>query len=227
MILMMLSYSVRKHVRVFQRWGRLSSWLNYHIFLGIAGSILITFHTAFKYGGLVSVAYWSMVGVALSGIIGRYIYIKIPRHVDGKELSYHEIENQQSKQREHLEIGLGILPEDLKVIDQIAGSEKIQKSGLAGIFTILTMDITTIFKQKKILEKIIKVNHLTQFQIKEYRTAIKTRIRISRQIAFWKTAQALFHYWHVIHKPFAYTMILIMVIHIITAITFGYAWLVK
>jgi len=47
---------------------------------------------------------------------------------------------------------------------------------------------------------------------------------MDRQIAFWHAAQSLFHYWHVIHKPFAYTMIVIMFIHIAVAVSLGYTW---
>jgi len=49
---------------------------------------------------------------------------------------------------------------------------------------------------------------------------------MDRQIAFWNAAQSLFHYWHVIHKPFAYTMIVIMFIHIAVAVSLGYTWII-
>ena len=38
-----------------------------HLFCGVVGPVLVTFHTSFKFNGLVSVAYWSMVIVMLSG----------------------------------------------------------------------------------------------------------------------------------------------------------------
>ena len=41
--------------------------------------MLVLFHTAFKFGGIVAVSFWSMVAVFLSGIIGRFIYIQIPK----------------------------------------------------------------------------------------------------------------------------------------------------
>jgi len=47
MLLILFIYSLRKRVKYFRKWGTLGTWLNYHIFLGIAGPILITFHTAF------------------------------------------------------------------------------------------------------------------------------------------------------------------------------------
>ena len=40
-----------------------------------------------------------------------------------------------------------------------------------------------------------------------------------------KTVNQVFHYWHVIHKPFAYVMILIMVVHITVVVAMGCAWI--
>jgi len=36
--------------------------------------------------------------------------------------------------------------------------------------------------------------------------------------------QQIFHYWHVIHKPFAIVMLLIMAIHVAVTVLLGYRW---
>src|SRR5512133_125114 len=89
------SYMLRKRVRILSRIGVLKHWLEFHIFLCTLGPFLILFHTAFKFGGLVAVSFWSMVAVFLSGIIGRYIYLQIPHSIEGRELSLSEIEDQK------------------------------------------------------------------------------------------------------------------------------------
>ena len=40
----------------------------------------------------------------------------------------------------------------------------------------------------------------------------------------WSQLQGLFHYWHVIHKPFAIVMYLFMIVHIVVASVTGYGW---
>ncbi|HSE42015.1 MAG TPA: hypothetical protein VLH08_14720, partial [Acidobacteriota bacterium] len=64
MLTLLLVYSVRKRLRFMQGKGALSLWLKFHIFLGVAGPSLITFHSAFKLRGIVAISYWSMVIVA-------------------------------------------------------------------------------------------------------------------------------------------------------------------
>ena len=84
-------YMIRKRNRSLQRVGVLKYWLEFHIFLCTLGPVMILFHTAFKFGGIVSVSFWSMVAVVASGVVGRFIYRQIPRTIQGRELSLQEI----------------------------------------------------------------------------------------------------------------------------------------
>jgi hypothetical protein len=84
-------YMARKRYRFMSRLGLLKHWLEFHIFLCTLGPVLILFHTAFKFGGLVAISFWSMVAVFLSGIAGRFIYLQIPRSIEGRELNLGEI----------------------------------------------------------------------------------------------------------------------------------------
>ena len=92
LMVLMQSYSVRKRVRRLNRLGSLPRWLEFHIFCGILGPVLITFHTSFKFNGIVSVAYWSMLLVVASGFVGRYLFVRIPKSIRGQELTYAEVE---------------------------------------------------------------------------------------------------------------------------------------
>lgn len=84
-------YIARKRMRVMSHLGKVKHWLEFHIFLCTLGPILVLFHTSFKFGGVVSISFWSMVAVFLSGIIGRFIYIRIPRTIEGREMTLNEI----------------------------------------------------------------------------------------------------------------------------------------
>jgi hypothetical protein len=90
MIIGVSIYMARKRYRFLSRIGLLKHWLEFHIFLCTLGPILVLFHTAFKFGGLVAVSFWSMVAVFLSGIIGRFIYLQIPHSIEGRALSIAE-----------------------------------------------------------------------------------------------------------------------------------------
>ncbi len=225
MMIIMFVYSLRKRVKFFRKWGKLPTWLNYHIFMGIAGPILVTFHTALKFGGLVSISYWSMVAVALSGFIGRYIYIKIPRHVSGIEFSREEFKARIEKLTDEFKEEFKLSDDDLQLIHDLSGADQIRKRGMLGIFTLFAVDISGWIKWRRFLKLLAERGSIPKGKMTAFRKQIRAFIKMNRQIAFWNAAHKLFHYWHVIHKPFAYTMIVIMFIHIAVALSLGFRWI--
>lgn len=77
-------YSLRKRSRSI-RWGRMSEWLQFHIFTGLVGPYMVLLHTSWKFNGLAGALTLLTMIIVLSGFIGRYIYTKIPRTSDGLE----------------------------------------------------------------------------------------------------------------------------------------------
>ena len=87
-ILMLMTetlYSLRKRTRS-ARWGRMSSWLQFHIFTGLVGPYMVLLHTSWKFNGIAGVTTLFTVVIVLSGFIGRYIFTRIPRTLDGLEI---------------------------------------------------------------------------------------------------------------------------------------------
>jgi hypothetical protein len=78
-------YSLRKRSRSVQ-WGRMSIWLQFHIFTGIVGPYMVLLHTAWKFNGLAGATTLLTVIIVVSGFAGRYIYTRIPRTLDGLEI---------------------------------------------------------------------------------------------------------------------------------------------
>lgn len=69
----MLIYIVRKRWKKFAELGRLKYWLEFHIFLCTIGTVLVVFHTTFKFGGIISVGFWVLILVWISGVVGRFL----------------------------------------------------------------------------------------------------------------------------------------------------------
>jgi hypothetical protein len=79
-------YSLRKRSRS-ARWGRMASWLQFHIFTGLVGPYLVLLHSSWKFNGLAGVLMLLTVIIVLSGFIGRYIYTAVPRSAEGTALA--------------------------------------------------------------------------------------------------------------------------------------------
>ena len=142
MMLLLLLYSLRKRVRFMQSWGNIRYWLNYHIWLGVTGPALVLFHTSLKFGGIVSISFWSMTAVVLSGVVGRYIYLQIPRSLSGHELS--------AKELAEMDRGLAWQMTEIHGMDEVllaalqrvsTTSDRGETTGYASLWAWLTHDL--------------------------------------------------------------------------------------
>ena len=223
MILGVVLYILRKRLRSWSRIGILKHWLEFHIFLCTVGPIMVLFHTSFKFGGLVAISFWSMVAVFASGVIGRFIYIQIPRSIEGRELSMSEVGDLKSN------IGI-ILRESYKLDDEsynIVVDATKRKAAIyqTNAFSRYFRKIAENQKSIRNVKAILKKNNLAKPDYRKILKMVKHDISLNRRIDRLVTMQNLFKYWHVAHLPFALVMLIIMIIHVAVTIVFGYRWI--
>ena len=218
-------YMVRKRTRKILNFGYLKHWLELHIFLCTVGPVLVLYHTAFKFGGIVSVSFWSMVLVVLSGVVGRFIYVQIPRTIEGQEMGINAINdlriNLAAKVSEAIDIDQNVL-NDFNIL---ASPERYKKVSFP---VALSYTFKDFFKIKILMRKIKIIVDKTSLPAvirKDILRAAKTEIILSRRIGLLRTFHKLFRYWHIVHLPFAITMFVIMLIHVGVTIAFGYKWI--
>ena len=218
-------YMLRKRMKVFMRFGILKHWLELHIFLCTVGPILVLFHTAFKFGGIVAVSFWSMVTVFVSGIIGRFIYIRIPHTIEGNEMSMQQINNLNDSLTLKLISDYKLSQETINRIENLS---HIKHRGRASFFDLFFSILPNYFENRgkiKTILKELKLNNVSRVNRSEIIKIIKEKINISNRIHYLRLMQSLFKYWHVAHLPFALIMLIIMFIHIIVTVSFGYKWI--
>ena len=202
-------YIARKRYNFLSKYIRLKYLLEFHIFLCTLGPILVLFHTAFKFGGIVSIAFWSMVAVVLSGVVGRFIYIQIPRTIEGRTLSLSEVQDMKTDLARVLNETFNLESNTIQIVANL-----ISKENTSG-------DKKTLGHLRKVLNR----KDLPKKDRKTILKMVKHEISLSGKIARLQTMQRLFKYWHVAHMPFALIMLIIVVIHIGVTLAFGYKWI--
>lgn len=227
MLLLLFLYSARKRNLLGLRFWKIRYWLNFHIFLGIMGPVFVTLHTALKFGGFVSVSYFSMMAVMLSGFVGRYLYVQIPRALSGDKLSMKQMEERNEQLTRLLVEKYRVNPKAISKLHILAGvHEGKELTGVAAIFTIIKNDLTRPSKFRGLRKKLLLQNgDLPPARIHDLFQLINQKALLIRKMALLSSIQPLFHYWHVAHKPFAYVMIIIMVLHVGITILFGFRWI--
>jgi hypothetical protein len=221
MMVLMLLYSVRKRVGALGRLGPLSRWLDAHIFLGVVGPLLVILHSTFKVQGLVALSFWSMIVVASSGVLGRYLYLQIPRTRAGEALALEDLERLDRELSERLRTRFGLDAELLADLDAATVSAAGRVSLLGGMLRMVADDLRL---RARLGEFARRCPSVPRPLLGEFGRTLRQKAIARRRLLLWSRLHELFHYWHVFHKPFAAVMYLFMVVHVAVAVVTGYGW---
>lgn len=215
MMLVPVAYSIRKKVKRFRDAGRIQTWLEVHIFSGIVGPVLVTFHTSFKFNGIVSVAYWSMVTVVLSGFVGRYLYTRIPRSIRGQELTQAELDTRAADLSG--QIAHAALPQrTLAAIE--AFEHRVHPPDAPSYLSLVVGEWRMRRELRDLRATVSDAGRLHDAAI----ALIAERATLLRRIAYLKKTKTLFDAWHVFHMPLVYVMFVIVVMHVAVTLYMGY-----
>lgn len=216
-------YSTRKRIRSLWKIGRLSVWLQIHIFLCLVGPILVIFHTTFKAGGVAAISLWTMLAVWSSGMIGRFLYGQIPRNIQGAELSVSQINAELERMGTILattSVGVDIQSS----IDSIIGAVQQPDRPTRVVAAVLQLRRARRTVGQVIRGKLAgaRVPHSQAHQI--HRLAAERAALLQKTILLEQVGR-LFHNWHAIHLPFTVIMFITLAAHVTVSILLGYTWI--
>ena len=226
MMLSILIYVARKRVSWMKNWGPIRIWLQVHIFMGLCGPMMILFHSTGKVDGLVALSFWAMWGVVASGIIGKWLYSQIPKSLAGSELTMQELMDEDRRLVGALRKELGLEHRIFEFIDAISSiPEGVQGADALTALKFLIRDDLSRIQQIRGLKRHIREEGITSEQAKRIVKLAKRKSLLVRKMRLLDTAQALFHWWHVFHKPLTYLMYGAAAIHVMVALFLGYRWI--
>lgn len=213
-------YIVRKRWGRLQGVGRLRDWLSFHIWCCTLGPFLVLLHTSFKVGGLVSIAFWSMVLVVSSGVLGRYVYVHIPKAVNGRFLARDEVEAERQALLATLSERYGVASGE----SAPGRSSAPEATGLGGSLVAAWRANRAGRREAKRLRQRLREAGVSPDDQREALALAARSRRLALGAAVLQPFGRLFRYWHAIHLPLAIVMALVLLLHIAVAIAFGYAW---
>ena len=211
-------YSLRKRSRS-ARWGRMSEWLDFHIFTGIVGPYLVLLHTSWKFNGLAGVVTLLTLVVVASGFVGRYLYTAVPRSADGVELEAYALEEQIAAADKELQSWLNTLDVSLRALARNFSAAPL---GSAGQLSLIVG--RAILDWNYQLNWWIERRRLNARQREEARRLeglLRRRRVLEVQLASLTMARRLLALWHTVHIPIGMVLFTAAFIHIIAAIYYA------
>ena len=220
LMLLVILYPISKRVQWLARWVPVRYWFGIHMFFGIIGPVMILFHSNFHIGSANStIALVSMLLVAFSGLIGRYIYTHIHHGLYGKRITLDELRKELETKHAAL---LQIYEMDEKLKQRIAKMEGKAlgdyKSVSTSLVYVLSMSIDTrrmMSRSMRMVRKSKKDGSApAELDSKVAKNFIHRYTSALRHIAVFRLYERLFSLWHVAHLPLFIMMIITAVIHI-------------
>jgi hypothetical protein len=166
-----------------------------------------------------------MVLVVLSGVVGRFIYIQIPRTIQGREIDIKDLASMREDLGEKLKSEMMF---DVRLLNELNYLASIDRYNSFNFFDVILLGAKDFFRIRSFYSKLNKNLAIAGFSKvirKEIKNKAQAEIILSRRIGRLRTMQSLFKYWHIAHLPFAIAMFVIMIVHVIVTITFGYKWI--
>ena len=224
MLLLMLAYPLRKHVGFMSRWGALKHWFRIHMIMGIVGPTFILFHSTFHLRSLnATIALFSMLGVVISGIIGRFIYTKIHYGLYGRRATLGKVQEELAGLSDDAKSRLHFAPRVEQWLQSFErDSKQLDRSFTSHLFSPLTIGskrIILAFRCARELRKILKTERHTEFRggASEAIQLTSSYLKECQRVAQFSTFERFFSLWHVLHVPLIYILAACTIFHIVAA----------
>lgn len=215
-------YSLRKRSRR-ARWGRMSTWLRFHIFTGLVGPYMVLLHTSWKFNGLAGIVTALTFAIVISGIVGRYIYTAVPRTADGTEVEAGELERQIAASEAGLQHWLDTQPEAAR--DFFPYLERLSVAPQTGLTLVLGRTWAEWSYRLRWGRQVRRMKGMSRTQARELAQLLRRQRALRRQQASLLMARRLLATWHAVHIPIGMVLFTAAFVHIGAAIY--YATLLK
>ncbi len=233
LFLIIFLYAFRKVFPWLGRIGTAKHWMDFHIVCGVTAPVIIAFHASFKFNNIAGVAFWIMLAVAFSGIIGRYLYAQIPQSLSVAKTSFQELEHNKDELSEALRRQSVYSEEKIARIFAMPTAEQIRKSALlVTLCQMIVLDVSRPFQIAALRRQASTFGQFMRSMGGVFSTGnpdterivglVRKKASLSKRILFLDQAERVFHLWHVVHRPFSYAFAVLAAIHIVNAIRLGY-----
>jgi thioredoxin reductase/ferredoxin len=222
LILLNLSYLLRRQPWLPLRFGALQAWLTSHVATGILAFLLALLHGALDakqtVGGHALACLAVLVG---TGAIGRYLYSFVPRAANGRELALEEVEAQLAGlsaawDQTHRGFGERVRCE----IEEVVRQQRWQR-GLLGRILALLSGQRSLRRSLRRLRAEGKELGIPPSQIRHLTILARRAHRASTMAAHFEDLRGLLASWRYLHRWIALLMVLLLAAHVVTALRYA------
>ena len=226
-------YPLRKRWAWLSQIGSTRHWMDFHILFGLSAPFVIALHSSFKFRGFAGMAFWIMVAVSTSGVVGRYLYGQIPRRVNAAELSLKESQELRQRLIDDLAREKLFTARELEPVFRLPDVSKVSRLPVVvSLAYMIALDVARPYRIARLRARalspaqfVITMGGLFTSSNPELERVVRLareQASLSKRLLFLARAQQVFHLWHVVHKPFSYSFAVLAAVHIGVVWALGY-----
>ena len=206
-------YTPLRRINAFRKIAANTMWFDLHLLTGTMGPAFVILHSGINYKTYAAGAFWSMMIVFLSGVMGRYLYTQIPNMLNGRELEELDhkraLANLKKSHSNAVDIAEDLLERRRREVDRIANLES-----LWGAFVWLIKD--DLGRPARWMKRrgLIKATKIPGRLAREISSRTGRLILVERRRVFATQAHLILHSWKKIHVPFSIIMTLLTLHHV-------------
>ena len=216
-------YPMFRRLRVFRWLASNTMWFDFHLMAGTIGPMFVALHSAARLGTWVDIALWSMVIVAVSGFIGRYLYTQVPELSSGRELEELDHERAFSHHRGHNPVAMAEIDRELYLHKLKADRVAHHAGVLFALGWLLLEDL------RRPVRRLRRRARLTRLGVhgrarRDLAMRASKMILIQRSAVIAPKAALLLHSWKKVHVPFTILLAGASVAHIYVSWSRAWDW---
>ena len=170
----------------------------------------------------------AMLVVIASGIVGRYLYARIPRAKNGVELTREEVATERRRMIQQIADATQLDEDAVQRALELEPEGAGQESPLRVLWHLLTNDLTRWKRTRELQQRwaALAPDHrpLASRALRDAVRIADREISMAQQARMLEATQRVFRYWHVAHRPFAITALLAVTIHVVVVVAVGATW---
>lgn len=215
MMLLLFVYPLRKRVPFMQNWGKTRHWFWWHMTLGILGPTIILFHSGYYFGSLnATMAFCAMVCVAISGVLGRFVYARIHHGLYGRRSTLKEMQTALGFVASHGHSIFSAVPSVESRLKNFEVHALKERMALARAWHFLTMPFQIGAVRRACFKEIARSMH-GESASKTVKEAVVQYLGAIGRVAQFRTFERTFALWHVLHVPLVWMLVLCAIAHVI------------
>lgn len=228
LMLMLVLYPSGKKSSLLRRLGLIKHWFRIHMIFGLVGPLLVLYHCNFSVEAINStVALYSMMAVAVSGIIGRYFYTRIHRGLYGRRANIEELRTEITEATTNSRGLAAVLPNFIAELHSISaklmGNEYTRAISMGhSLSWTLRYYIVRLRLRRLIVRELRERSSESEAIHRSAKNLRKTansyaaqQVGMMRQVAQLAFYERLFSLWHLFHMPLFILLIISALVHVL------------